>query len=878
MKAFKKYLKDHKAKLIGYPIAIAVIAVLVLLAVHFGKQKSSAPEEFTIYHLEAEGALPVEVIEGANGSKIEFDPNTTHFTYTDRFGHKWYSDSLAEDPTHAELSALVLITYQNNIGTRYELDSDTESVQRKNYTYEVDQAAKKVTINYTIGKISPTYYVPCAIPEARYNEIRESFHTENAASNKSDMLASYIKMTWDKVDKLDNKKYLERYPKIEEDLKAGAVIYLLRDNVPEWKKAKLQGILEDEIAYTKEDWEKDQEQYCEETSGTSQPAVNVTLEVMLEGDELVVNVPFEKIAYKSAYPLTELYVLPYMLSEPSNSDGYLFVPDGSGALINFNNQKGQQAYSAKIYGHDYAMTQDVLISDPRVNYPIYGIGVTKRTSAGQAETLDQGLLAIIESGDSYGTLKASVPGGTGANVNYVTTKFDIIHNEQVNVASRSTAAVFAYEKELARDENITIRFRPIATSSYVDMAKSYREYYIAKNPSLATKVSGTMPVAVELVGAIEKIQHILGIPKERPFAMTTYDQMVDIVKDLNNEGVTNLSVIMEGWFNDGIKHDVPDDVSLIGVLGGKKDFKNAIKKIQENNTLYLKSSFTFVYENGWFDSYSYRRDTAKYISREFVKKQKISDVWYGIDEESEYFYLANPAYIEKTVRGFYDEIKDFDIKNIAFADVGNNLAADYNRKKTVTREKAKNKQVSFLADLLNDGSKMVLYDPYAYAIPDSSLIVDMDVDSTHNCLTDTAVPFFPIVLHGYVDFTGDALNVTGDFTSNLLNCAESGSGLYFIFMNNSGMDLAESEYTYLYGANYDSWKADALKWYKRFKEDFSGIYDQTIEDHKVIAEDVKMTQYADGTRVYVNYRTAEFTTDDGITIPAQDWVVRKGGN
>lgn len=878
MKAFKKYLKDHKAKLIGYPITIAVIAVLVLLAVHFGKQSESAPEEFTIYHLEAEGALPVEVIEGANGSKIEFDPNTTHFTYTDRFGKKWYSNSLAEDPTHAELAALVMITYQNNLGTRYELDSDTESVQRKNYTYEVDAAAKKITINYTIGKISPTYYVPGAITEERYNEIRDSFHTENAASNKSDMLASYIKMTWEKVDKLDNKKYLDLYPKIEEDLKAGAVIYLLRDNVPEWKKAKLQGILEDELGYTKEDWEKDQEQYCEESSGTSQPAVNVTLEIMLDGDELVVNVPLEKIAYKSAYPLTELYVLPYMLSEPSNSDGYLFVPDGSGALIDFNNQKGQQAYSAKIYGHDYAMTQDVRISDPRVNYPIYGIGVTKRTSAGQEEKLDQGLLAIIESGDSYGTLKASVPGGTGANVNYVTTKFDIIHNEQVNVASRSTTAVYAYEKELAKDENITIRFRPIATSSYVDMAKSYREYYLEKNPSLATKVSGTMPVAVELVGAIEKVQHVLGFPKERPFAMTTYDQMVDIVKDLNNEGVTNLSVILEGWFNDGIKHDVADDVSLIGVLGGKKDFKNAIQKIQENNTLYLKASFTYVYENNWFDSYSYRRDTAKYISREFVKKQKISDVWYGIIEDSDYYYLANPAYIEKTVRGFVDEIKDFDIKNVAFADVGNILAADYNRKKTVTREKAKNKQVSFLADLLNDGSKMVMYDPYAYAIPDSNLILDMDVDSTHNCLTDTAIPFFPIVLHGYVDFTGDALNVTGDFTNNLLNCAESGSGLYFIFMNNSGMDLAESEYTYLYGANYDSWKADALKWYNRFKEDFSGIYGQTIEDHKVLAEDVKMTEYADGTRVYVNYRTAAFTTEDGITIPAQDWVVRKGGN
>ena len=89
-----------------------------------------------------------------------------------------------------------------------------------------------------------------------------------------------------------------------------------------------------------------------------------------------------------------------------------------------------------------------------------------------------------------------------------------------------------------------------------------------------------------------------------------------------------------------------------------------------------------------------------------------------------------------------------------------------------------------------------------------------------------------------------------------------------------GMDLAESDYTYLYGANYDSWKSDALKYYQRFKTDFSDIYGATIEDHQILADGVRMTQFSNGKKVYVNYRTASYTTADGIAIPAQDWVVK----
>ncbi|MBP5353663.1 MAG: hypothetical protein J6Y67_00830 [Lachnospiraceae bacterium] len=878
MKAVKAFLKKNKAKLIGYPIAIVVIGVLVFLVIHFGKKSStSEAEEIVPYQNEYEENMAPEFLD--NGIiRLEFDPNTTHFTLTDKYGNTWYSTSQTEDLTHSELEALIQVVWQNSIGTRYEYDSNSQSVERHNYNYSIDKDNNKLTINYTIGKIERTYYFPEAITEERYKEITGAFQSENAKQNKSDMLNSYIKLTWEKVNTKENKKYLEKYPKIEEDLKNGMVLYLVRDGMQPWKKEHLQTILEEEIGYDKEAWLADQEAYTETAAGVSLPAVNVTLELQLDGEDLVVTVPYDKIQFKSSYPLTEIRILPFMLSEPTTSEGFLFIPDGSGSITYFNNGKSQQEYSAKIYGTDYCMTQEEYVSDPLVNFPVYGISVSSRTVDGQKQTTNQSMLAMVEEGESYGVIKANVP-GSGLNVNYVSNMFNVVHNEEVNVGNRSTGKIYAYEKDFATDESISIRYRAVNSTNYVDMAKTYRDYYINRYPELNTPVSGEMPVAVELVGAINKVQHILGFPKDRPFALTTYSQMADIVKDLNDNGMTNLSVVFEGWFNDGVRHDVPDDISFIRVLGGKSAFKKAVKSIEDaNNVIYLKAGFTYVYDNGWFDSFSYRRDTAKFLSREFAKLQDFSKVWYGIDDEDDfYYYLANPAYVEKTMRGYLEEIQDLGMKNIAYTDIGNSLSADYNRKKAVTREKAKDGQVTVLNEVVASGSKIVMYDPYEYAIPKASLILDMDVDSTHSCLTDEAIPFFPIVLHGLVDYTGDALNVTADFTNNLLNCAETGAGLYFTFMHNEGMDLAESDYTYLFGANYESWKADALKYYERFKKDFTGTYGATIEDHEIIESGIRKTTFSNGTVVYVNYRTAEYTTADGITIPAQDWVV-KGGN
>ena len=890
--AFKEFFKNHKKQLIGYPIAAAVIVVIVLLARHFGLNKEEAPEELKLYRFdETKGTDPLTLDNGS--LKLVFDPKTTMFTLTDRFGNVWNSCSVAEDASHSELKANIIVTYLDDKGTKQELDAYKESVKRGNYDYDYDPDNNRLTIKYTVGKVDPVYNVPQVLKKERYDEIKELIkakRTELADSEYADAIGNlysywnnaYIMLTKEKLDRPGYKDYLTKYPSIVADIEAGVTVPVISVETPSWKLGDMEKFLEQFLEYGKAECDADQEEYGVEEKGSTQPAVNLHLVLQLDGDDLIATVPFDTIQYKSNYPAVELSILPYMMSEPSNSEGYIIVPDGSGAIINFNNGKGLQPYTGRLYGQDYALVQDSVISSVTANFPVYGICVTSRTRGGETTKLNQSMLAIIEDGDTYGAIRAGVPSKAGVNVNYTNAMFTAVHAEQVNVGTRSIAAVLAYEPELKKDEKISIRYKTYDTSSYVDLAKSYRDYYMKKYPELASKTSGEVPVAVELVGAVTKRQHILGIPKERPYAVTTYDQMANIVKELNNAGMTNMRVVLEGWFNEGVKHEVASDIDLIGVLGGKKAFKNAIEAIGKNNTVITKANFSFVYHDELFDSYHYRSDTAKYLSREYVKKQKISKLFYTVIEDSEYFYLATPQYIQETIDKFVDELSDFNLKNIAFADYGNSLSADYNRKKAVSRMTVKGQQTDTYRKLQSSGSKLVTYDPYEYSIPFCDMLLDMDIDSDGFSILDDAIPFFQIVLHGYVDYAGAPINITGDFTNNLLKSAESGAGLYYVFMQEETRNLQETEYTYLFGANYDTWKEDAISWYKRFKNDFGSLYGQTIENHVIIDRDVKMTEYADGTKVYVNYRTAEYQYNDGgktIAIPAQDWVVvGKGGN
>ena len=100
------------------------------------------------------------------------------------------------------------------------------------------------------------------------------------------------------------------------------------------------------------------------------------------------------------YPLTSVALLRFFGAADSTEEGYIFVPDGSGALIYLNNGKTNQTlYSEPVYGRDGALpTGERLPYEKKTNHlPVFGM---KRGN--------QAFLAVIEEGEALAQIRADI--------------------------------------------------------------------------------------------------------------------------------------------------------------------------------------------------------------------------------------------------------------------------------------------------------------------------------------------------------------------------------------------------------------------------------------------------------------------------------------
>ena len=854
-------MNNMKRFIIRASILLVIMGVFLLIVIKFGGGDDAEVEPITAYRFDSDIDTEPQTIQSGK-VKLVFDPTKATFIFTDKYGNEWRSNPEgAEDFVNDASKSILLVQYKNNAGAKNDLSSREHSVNKGNYTYEkVDEST--IRIDFTIGLISKTYFIPTVMSEERFNELSEMVSKETKGMLR-DWYRKYDPETLD--DKFPDKadKLRETYP----DLKDGKKVYELYDTTQDYQKEDLEAGLIADINYSHEDWEKDNEYGQLEGSKDVLPTVNVSMFLKLENDELVVEIPYSSIEYYEKYPITEFRVLPFFCASNKSQNGYMFVPDGSGAIINFNNGKiTQNNYSARMYGWDYGAPRDIVVSDPIARFPVYGASFTDT---------DASLLCVIEEGDAYATIEADVA-GRAYDFNYVTNVFSIVHNQLADVGSRSIHGYTVYEAAIPKDEKLCLRYFGVDSSDYVEMAKEYRSYLLNRYPELKESSNENLPVAVELLGAVAKMQHVLGFPKELPYALTTYKEMDAILKDLKSNGWENVNVILNGWFNKGIDHKWADDISLIGKLGKKKNFKDLLSNAKGlGYNVSLKADFMFERKDTLLDSYHIKRDSARFLSREVAEFKPISDIWYGELDDGESYYLAKPSVTMKTIDSFLKDASSLGSTSIAFSSIGNKLGADYYRKNPVSRQKVLNQQAEKLAAL--KGNNNIIYKGNAYALPYADIVVDFPIQASKASIEDASIPFFPIALHGYVRYTGDSINITNDYITNLLRSAETGAGLYFIFMDAETDELQESAHTEYFGANYAAWKQQANELYKRYMNDFGNLTTKTIEGHRMINDNVYVTKYSDGTQVYVNYRTTDYSIG-GFTIPAQDWVVVKGGN
>lgn len=841
-------------------ILLLLVLINLLLFVVSACSKEIVEENIEVYSYDT---LDNEDLVVENDDlELHFNPTTTQFFVVNKkTGNKWYSnpqdieeDVLAQGVAKKDLQATISIRYNTESGSPTVMNNYGSSIENGNYTYDVLENGKGIKVNYTIGNIDKVFYIPLAVPESRWAEFFDLIEK----SKQSQILNSYKIYDINKLGKNDNKEQLlEKYPDLENER-----IFELRSETKPFMKQKIEDFFA-EVGYTSEDFEKDAEKYSNETV-SKKPVFNISMIYELDGDSLLVSIPMNEIAYRKDYPIIEIKPLAYFGAGGVNNNGFIIVPDGSGGLINFNNKKSSQSsYKSDLYGWDYGMNRKAVIDETRSNFPLFGI-----SNGGES------FICVLEDGSSYGFIEADVSGKIHG-YNYAAVNYNLVRSEVMDISAKSDRTVRMFQEELP-DEVITQRYIFNDKNDYTSMAVKYREYLLEKNPELVKKVDSEVPVAVELIGAVDRTKHVLGIPTRQPDALTTYKEAEAIIGELLDHGITNLSVKYNGWFNDGILHDAPSNVKLISELGSKKDFNNLVNFTNKNNVkLYLESTFQFVYNNSITDGFMAIRDSAKYVNRKLVELYPYHPVWYGEDQDRSMFHLAKPSYYLPNIDAYAKGIKKLGVNNIAFGDIGSILSADYNPKMPVSREEALKLQKAKMAELKNGGYNLMINTGNVYAVPYADFVVDMNLGTRGYNIIDDEVPFLQIALHGLVSYAGRPMNLAEDFETSLLKTVETGAGLYFVFMNADSFALVESNYTNFFSSHFEKWSDTTSELYSSMKDELGHIYNQFIVDHQKLAQGVFMTQYEDGTKVIVNYNESAYN-HNGKEVPAKNYIVEGG--
>lgn len=158
-----------------------------------------------------------------------------------------------------------------------------------------------------------------------------------------------------------------------------------------------------------------------------------------------------------------------------------------------------------------------------------------------------------------------------------------------------------------------------------------------------------------------------------------------------------------------------------------------------------------------------------------------------------------------------------------------------------------------------------------YLLGQSDILSHVRLRPREYSILDRVVPFWSIALHDKISFTGMAINISDDWKEELLVSAESGAGLSFTLMAEDATALQDSEFTSLFGADYQAWKSEIEMIYADYNRKLGKTTGARIVAHQFPAANVSKTVYANGTAVYVNYGYEDMSID-GIRIAARDFV------
>ena len=622
----------------------------------------------------------------------------------------------------------------------------------------------------------------------------------------------------------------------------------------------------EKVGYTDEDLAQDNADGGITTDISSKPWFTIVLAYSLTDDGLHVSVPVERIEFNADFPLYELDLLPHFGKVEQAKDGYVLLPDGSGALMPFSDTYNSRVeYTVPIYGLDWSVASDTLTTGQYqyefASLPVFGM-----------RDGEDAYFAVIDGGATKATLTFHQAGDhLPRNEAYVV--FRMVNKDSVYLSgSDNSSKVVLFESALA-EETCSVSYHFLEQGSgYTEMAAYYRQQLL--DEGLLKELEDTsVSLLVETIGGVMSNKNMLGISYEGVTAATTYEQNRLLAEDLLASGVENLDLKLIGWFNDGVYHDYPGNIKLNSVLGGKKGWQQLISYAESAGVnLYPDVDFQRIDSFAWgflpMTDAALRLDSneAKFsiLSRALLLEKE--DM--GLTPSS--LYLLSPEKLGDAVEGF---LKDFSGSG-GLSLRSTRVYSDFDAKGMISRPESL-KLLQAQLQKLAASQELLVENGGLYTFAYTQKMSSVASDSSHYRIADHTVPFLQMVLHGSMKLYTSPINLASNAETAVLRAIEYGMLPNFQVTYEPSSVLKKSEYTDNFASGYESWRGDILQAYDKTRTALDGLMDTPIVGHTQVAEDVYATTYAGGDVVYVNYSQADVTVD-GVTVPARGYY-RQGG-
>lgn len=705
------------------------------------------------------------------------------------------------------------------------------------------------------------------------------------------------------IDRLvDRREDVEERADVTEDMMSQLLdnpTYILKQRVLPWDRVALIDLLKT-IGYTPEDVGVDHEANNIPAPERNTETFDVTIEYTLDENALVVTIPMEKVRYPKdveaqlayvkganerfqgqvgrsniydyfepiggnlvTFPLYSLGVLPFFGAAPKGTEGYIFVPDGSGAILDIS-RLNDRAYRKRVYGDDYPIMPSTTTTEEEVvptvePYPVHMpvFGFKRENSA---------FFSVIESADPFAYVSGQVAGNTN-NHSYVYADFVLMPfgTVQLSTTERSERggdkSINVYAERLPT-EDIRIRYAFLDPDSadYVGMARYYQEYLVDSGVLTKTDSDGKVPFFLEIVGSIRKQVPILGIPVYTTVALTTFEEAKQMVDEFSAAGVEDVVVKLSGWLRGGIDHEFPNRMSIDDSAGGSGSLKELFS--------YLKQRGVELYPNVYFqaismtaDNLSWRRETAKTPSGEWTVN------------------VLSPNRLGTIMSSFLRSYSKLGLDAISLNDLGSILVSDFDPGRMVDRGEALDIVREQFERLRSDHNlDIMLSNPNIYALPYAKYAIYVPLEATQYTSVTDSVPFLQMVIRGYCTYAGGALNTSDNMTKEILKCIEVGANPHFQLFYGEPSIVKGTDYAGLYSCYFQDWFEDAVAVYSELEAFLNRIVDQRIVDHARLAENVYQTTFENGLLVIVNYGSDQVEVN-GVQIDGVSYrVIEEGQN